>query len=222
MIEAWHFLPDDGRLYHGKDRRPVLVGQRRMARGPLKLCKNGMHASERALDALHYARGSLVCRVELSGEILTWDDKLCARYRTVTAMANVEEELHLFSCWCAETALKNAGVTEERCWNALTVKRLWVEGKASGAELDSAWNASFSAMYNSHPAWYSVRGGVDVARACRATLQVAANVAAWDAAGACRAASQAAANVAAWDAAGDAQNQELEARLFDALRKTAK
>ena len=56
--------------------------------------------------------------------------------------------LHEFALWCAETVLTKANVTDERSWNALKVKRLWLDGKATDKELDAA----------RHAAWDVVRG----------------------------------------------------------------
>jgi len=99
-IQAWHFLPAS-RVPQWNYVRPCYVGQTLTARGDLALCENGMHASRRALDALLYAPGPVVCRVELSGEIIEDDDKMCARRRTILAMADATDTLHAFERWCA-------------------------------------------------------------------------------------------------------------------------
>ncbi len=69
-----HFLAADRRLQHGA-REVVEVGRTYRAEGPLVMCRNGMHASKRALDALKYAPGPVVCRVQLGGEALHDSDK---------------------------------------------------------------------------------------------------------------------------------------------------
>ena len=45
--------------------------------------------------------------------------------------------LHEFACICAERALTLAGVTDERCWNAIKAKRAWLRGEISDDELDA-------------------------------------------------------------------------------------
>lgn len=148
---AWHFLRADKRLGYG-DGRKVRKGGVYSAEGPLELCKNGMHASVNPLDALRYAPGAIICRVEMRGEIVHGDDKLCARERKVLWMADATRTLHEFAIWCAERALKRAKVADERCWNALKVKRLWLDGKATGRELDAArdalWDAAWDALWD--------------------------------------------------------------------------
>ena len=81
--------------------------------------------------------------------------------------------LHEFACICAERALTLAGVTDERCWNAIKAKRAWLRGEIRDDELDAAWAAARAAA--SAAAW------------------AAASAAAWDAA---RAAASAAASAA--------------------------
>lgn len=153
---AWHWLPNNGCLRHPPHTK-VEVGQTLTAEGPrpLELCKNGMHASLRALDALQHAPGSIVCLVELSGEIVEGDDKLCARHRKVLAMADATKTLHEFACWCAEQALlreREAGrEPDKRSWTAIGVKRRWLKGEATDEELHAAraaaWDAAWDAVW---------------------------------------------------------------------------
>lgn len=97
--------------------------------------------------------------------------------------------LHEFALWCAETALTKANVTDERSWNALNVKRLWLDGKATDKELDAARNAARNAA----------------SAAARDAARDAAGDATWAAAwAAASAAARDAACDAAWDAAWDA------------------
>jgi hypothetical protein len=216
---AWHWLPDNGCLRYPPHTK-VEVGQTLTAEGPLELCENGMHASLRALDALQYAPGAIVCRVELSGEIVEGHDKLCARHRKVLAMADATKTLHEFACWCAEQALlreREAGREPDvRSWAAIEVKRRWLKGEATDTELDAAWAAARAAAGG--VSWDAARAAWDAARAAWA----AACDAAWDAArAAAKAAARAAACDAAWDAARAAawaaawatQNAQLEEML---------
>jgi hypothetical protein len=68
----WHWISEDRKLRYS-DGREVKVGEKLTCQGPLSLCERGMHASRRAIDALQYAPGCIVCRVRLSGEILEPD-----------------------------------------------------------------------------------------------------------------------------------------------------
>ena len=196
-ILAWHWAKADLKTQHSNE--PIAKGKTLKATGPLQLCENGMHASLNPMDALQYAPGPMLCRVELSGEIIQGEDKLCASSRKVLWIANADHMLQEFACLCAERALKAAKVDDPRSWRAIEVKRLWLAGKATDAELAAARDAARDAARAA--AWDAAR---DAARA-----------AAWDAArGAAWAAVWAAVWAAAWDAArGAARDAARDAEI---------
>jgi len=51
---AWYFASEDRKLRYG-DNRAIVIGEAHRVRGALALCKHGLHASVRAIDALSYA-----------------------------------------------------------------------------------------------------------------------------------------------------------------------
>ena len=60
-MKAWHFV---GEML--RDGRPVPPdGEWLVHDGKLVMCESGYHASEQLLDALYYAPGSIICRVEM-------------------------------------------------------------------------------------------------------------------------------------------------------------
>jgi hypothetical protein len=153
--EGWHFLPEDGRLWGNghlpeSERAKVEAGVTYRIEGEPVLCARGLHAAKRAIDALAYTpdtKGLVVCRVRLGGTIVEGDDKACASERTVLWMADATRALHEFALWCAEGALKEANVTDERSWEMLEVKRRWLDGQATDDELAAAWAAARSAAW---------------------------------------------------------------------------
>jgi hypothetical protein len=148
-IKAWRFVRDDGTVKRKSMRRSLRVkqGQTLVWRQPLELCKRGLHASMLPLDALAYAPGCMVCRVECSGETLHGEDKLVCSRRRVLWMADATMVLHEFAIWCAERALALADNPDERSLNVLRVKRLWLAGKATNGELSAAWEAAWAAAF---------------------------------------------------------------------------
>src|SRR3990167_5345665 len=165
-----------------------------------------MHGSIRPLDALQYAPGPIVCRVRLWGDVVQDGDKLVARHREVIAMADATRTLHEFAIWCAERALALIPTPNPRSLNALRVKRAWLDGKATDAELTVARAAARAVAWDA--AWAARAAARDAARdAARAAawdaVWDAARDAVWDAA------RDAAARAAAWDAAWAAQNDHL-------------
>ena len=142
-ILAWHFLPDNGELRWGKWRnRKVRPGVTYVHKGPVKLCEVGLHASVRAIDALQYAPGAIVCRVRCSDRVEHGDDKLVCGRRRVLWMADATRTLHEFAIWCAEQALSKIDNPDPRSLRALEVKRAWLDGKATNEELAAAEDAA--------------------------------------------------------------------------------
>src|SRR3990167_8203256 len=145
---GWHFLPAGRRLRWGS-REVVEAGRTYRAKGSLAMCENGMHASARAIDALMYAPGPLVCRVELVGERLNAADKACARERSVLWLADATIVLHEFACTVATDALHLAEArgarVDPRSWAAIETKRRWLRGEATDAELAAARAVAWAA-----------------------------------------------------------------------------
>ena len=187
-MQAWHFLSDDKRLGYD-DGRLVEVGQTLECDGEPELCRNGMHGSVRLIDALKYASGPILCRVQIEGHIIEGDEKLCGRRRTVLWMLDATQILHEFACQCAEDALALIAEPDPRSVAAIAAKRRWLAGEITDNELaaaraaaDAAWSAADGA------AWYAARAAV-VAASRRS--------AAWSASRDAVAAARAAARVAA-------------------------
>jgi len=158
----------------------------------LSLCSFGLHASYRATDAIQYAPGPIVCRVKLKGKCLVDNDKICAEKREVLWMADASNVLHEFACVVAEQTLGAAGVDDDRCWDAIAVKRSWMAGTSTTEDLRIARVA----------ASYAARD------AARDAASYAARYAAWDAA-------KYAARDAAWYAALSEMNVVLEEMLWE-------
>jgi hypothetical protein len=171
-MRAWHFVSDTLR-----DGRPVPAdGEVLVHKGPLKLCASGLHASKNILDALQYAPGSIICRVEVGGEIIHGNDKLVCTERTILWRASGEQVLRKFARMCALDVM--------HLWDAPEIVVQYLKtGDESirAAARDAAWDAARAAD--------------------RAAARAAARDAAWDAARAADRAA-AAARAADRDAAG--------------------
>ena len=211
-MKGWHFLREDRRLGY-EDGRVVKVGETITvpADTPLVLCKSGLHASSRIIDALKYAPGPVACQVEIVGEILEEDDKACAYERRCISMVDATNVLHEFACLCAEKALSDAGVKDERCWAAIAAKRKWLRGEITDEELASASAASDAAAWAAAAAAAYAAASDAAASASAAAAAYAASAAAWAAASASAAASAARAE----------QNERLEAMVLAECRKGA-
>jgi hypothetical protein len=115
MTQAWHFV--DKTLLDG---RPVPAdGVTLKHEGPVVLCESGLHASALILDALCYAPGTTVCRVELSGTIFENEDKLAASERTILWRMDAVDVLRAFARRCALDVI--------HLWDAPEVVRTYLE-----------------------------------------------------------------------------------------------
>jgi len=206
-ILAWHWLCNSHKLSHrhaGVEGAVVTAGQvLEVDQTRIKLCKYGLHASISPLDALIYAPGATICRVEVGGKILHGDDKLVCSQRRCLWIADATELLHIFACDVAEYALHTYGrPVDPRSQAAIDIKRLWLNGELSDSDLDAARSAAEAAARSAAEAaaWSAARS--------------AARSAAWSAA---RSAAEAAAE-AAWSAAWSAWSAARSAARFDQAR----
>ena len=144
-ILAWHFT--DGMTL--RDGQSLEEGKTYTYEGEIKICESGYHASRRLIDALRYAHGAQISRVECWGDVQEQDDKLVARNRTVLWTLDATMILHEFACMVAEISLSKVVNPDPRSLAAIKAKRKWIKGKISDKELDAAraaaWYAAWSA-----------------------------------------------------------------------------
>ena len=180
-ILAWHFV--GAKL---RDGRPIPAdGEVLHHDGPLALCESGLHWSRALRDALSYAPGETLCRVEAWGDVVEDGDKGLSRNRRILWRMDCTDLLREFARRCA--------LDVAHLWAApavvLDYLRTGDESKRDAAGA-AAWAAARDAAGDA---------AGDAARAAaRAAARNAARAAAWDAA---RAAAGAAARDAAWAAA---------------------
>ena len=178
-ILAWHFT--EGRTL--RDGQPLEVGKTYTHEGEIKICASGYHASRRLIDALRYAPGAQISRVECWGDVQEQDDKLVARNRTVLWTIDATMILHEFACRVAEIALSKVTNPDPRSLAAIKAKRKWMKGKISDKDLDAAESAAGSAAWAAarSAAWSAVwaAAGSAAGSAARSAVWAAARSAAW-------------------------------------------
>jgi len=160
------------------------------------MCKSGLHASRKIFDALRYAPGNTICRVECEDVVEEQDDKLVCRRRRILWQVDGEALLRDFARRCALDVI--------HLWDAPEVVVRYLKTGDESIR-DAAWAAAWAAAGD----------------AARDTAGDAARAAAWDAAGAAArdAAGDAAGDAAwaaAWAAAGDAARDTARAAAWDA------
>ncbi len=156
-VLAWHFL-EDGKLRDGT--KPPRKGAWLRHTGDLELCTSGLHASTDIMDALKYAPGGTLCRVECGGEVIESDDKRVCSQRKILWRFDATETMREFARWCALQVID--------LWDAPDVVRNYLETgdedlrAAAGAAARDAAGAA---------AWAAARAAAGDARAAAGDAQ---------------------------------------------------
>ncbi len=198
-IEAWHFVNDE--LCNG--RAVPADGETLTHVGKIEVCRSGLHASRHLIDALNYAPGHTICRVECWGDVQEQSDKLVARNRMILWRVDGGKLLRRFA--------REKALTVAYLWDMPPVVRKFLEtGDESirAAARDAAWDATGAAagVAARNAAWAAAWAARDAEWAAAWAARDAARDAAWAAAGD---AARAVARDAAWDAARAAANSRL-------------
>ena len=167
----------------------------------------GLHASPDAYDALQYAPGSLLHRVELDGEVVSHGspiDKFAARRRKIVATIYAKDLLWEYARKCALSVI--------HLWDAPEVVKQYLatgDNSLRAAARDAAWAAARAAVRDAARAAARDAGWAAGWEAAGDAAGAAAGAAGWDAA-------KAAARAAGWEAAGDAAGYAARAAGWDA------
>ena len=77
---GWYFATEERKLQH-RDDREIVVGGSHSIKGTPILCVRGLHASKTLLQALNYAPGPVLYRVDITRHIVEGADKFCGQRR---------------------------------------------------------------------------------------------------------------------------------------------
>ena len=149
-VLAWHFLTDSYIPGWGRRNKPLYVGHLWRMKGPIEICKRGLHGSIQAGDALRYACGPIITRTEHSGTVVHGKDKLASTRRKILGMADASTTLHEFACDIATRVLHLEGVTDERYWDAIETRRKWIRGEATKNDMYHARCALRDSAHSPH------------------------------------------------------------------------
>jgi len=100
VVKAWYFSYPNCRLRYGDDRE-IKAGVIHKVDCKPVLCESGLHGSVNILDALKYAPGPYIWRVNLRGEIIKGDDKAVATEREYLWGYDATDVLRYFARLCA-------------------------------------------------------------------------------------------------------------------------
>ena len=204
-MKAWYFSNETKQLQHG-DGRPIELGKTHSINETPELCARGLHGSVKILDALNYAPGLIIWRVELSGKMAIGTDKIAAQHRTYLAGGiNIEPILRKFARMCALDVID--------LWDApdVVVQYLKTGNENLSCAAGDATRAAARAAGAAGVAAWAARVAARAARAAGAAASAARD--AEVAAGAAR--------VAAGDAAREKQTRRLAAMVSRAIKLRA-
>ena len=240
-MKAWYFSNGDRRLRNG-DGREIRIGETHAVSGDIELCSHGLHASKKLIDAIYYAPGNIVYRVEMWGKVEEGGDKVVAQKRTyLSGGIDVSETLRKFARMCALDVIDmweapdivirylktgDKSIRDAAYGATLAAAPGDARDAAMAAALDAAPSAALAAALDatSAAAWSSARAAAR-AVACDSTCDSA-----WAAArSSARAVARASARNDTWDAASTAaqdearrkQNGRLTAMITRAIREHA-
>ena len=178
---AWHFTAEQNGIPVLLDGRSVPpAGEWLVQPGKLEMCKNGLHASEKILDALKYAPGNILHQVEIIKKGLKVDkDKVCARRRKVRwsvkfdtlALVSFAEicvtraDLAAFSANAASAA--SAASASSAAWEAASAASAAREASSAAWEAASAAREAARAASAASAAREAARAAREAARAAR-------------------------------------------------------
>jgi hypothetical protein len=212
-VKGWYFSAENKKLGYD-DGRQIRLGRTHKVKGEIIPCRHGLHLSKNIIDALQYAAGPIVWKVEGTGIIIPHGDPVdkyaCSERTYIAGGIDIEDVYRDFARKCALDVI--------HLWDApaIVVEYLKtgnedIRDAALDAALDAARAAASAAARAAAwaAAWDAVR-----AAAWDAALDAAWD-AAWDAAGD---AARDAAGDAAWSAARAKQNRRLTRMVNKAIK----
>lgn len=140
MLLGWHFVGDT--LRDGRPIPPDGVWLRH--EGPVIPCESGLHMSIEPFNALQYAPGATLCRVELKGEIIHHGgDKVVGRARRIIARIDATQLLRRFAADLALSVADN--------WPMPPIVREYLE-TLDDSKRAAAWSAARAAAWSTSEA----------------------------------------------------------------------
>jgi len=223
-MKAWYFSGTDKKLRYGDD-RIIQAGKMHTVSGTPRLCHYGLHGSKRIINALDYAPGPYIWRVDITRSIDEGVDKLCGQRRKYLWGFDASDILFEFS-------RKQALINIEKIKPHTDKYDLIVDYLSTGNPLirSAARSAAESAVRSA--AWSAARSAAEsaVRSAAEAAARSAAESAAWSAVrsaawsaawSAVRSAARSAAESAAWSAVRSAARSAAESAAWSAVRSAA-
>jgi hypothetical protein len=214
MTLAWKFIAADHRLRYSHDPRILVAGEtlvdpKDKITGAIvthpQICESGFHASIKARDALRYAPGSHIARVEIGGRGDSQHDKICGTECKVLWISDAAQVLRRFAVDRREAQMMHRLDGRDPSLVAIWVidcARRYINGEADGEEMAAATAAAAAATAAAYAAataaaYAAATAATAAARSAAAAAAAATTAAAYAAAAAATTATTATAATAA-------------------------
>ena len=163
---AWHFTGNTLR-----DGSPIpKVGEPFIYTGEVVICKSGLHASKEPFDALRYAPGPILHKVECENIVIEQKDKFVCQKRTIIKSLDATEGLLYFA--------RMQALSVVHLWDAPdAILDYLMTGNAANAAVNSAYATNASYATNAAYAAYAANAAVNSAHAAAYAAYASANAA---------------------------------------------
>ena len=149
--------------HHGK--KKWTPGKWYKVKGELEMCENGLHASERIIDAMGYVPMEILAKVEVRGDCEKQSDKQCWReMRIIRAWRWTKKDSVALAIYSAGLVLKNFEAEhpdDKRPREAINAARRWLKNSteenrmAAGSAAESAAGSARSAAWSAWSARFA-------------------------------------------------------------------
>ena len=165
----WKSLSAGLNSYHGK--KKWKIGKWYKCRGELEMCKNGLHASERVIDAMQYVPMECLAKVEVRGENIQGDNKQCYRKMKIVKTWHWKKEDGVaLAIYAAELVIANFEKKypdDDRPRKAIQAAKKWLREPTEenqGAAESAARSAAESARSAAWSVWSARSAAESAAR----------------------------------------------------------
>jgi hypothetical protein len=216
-VMGWWFAPKNKRLAHN-DGRKIKIGATHKVDGPIIPCQKGLHLSKRLIDALQYAPGPVVYRVQGSGIIKPHgnpvDKYACSERTYIKGGIDASDTLFKFARLCALDVI--------HLWDAPDVVIEFLKTGKKELAADAYAPAAAAYAYAPAAAYAAATHATHAAYTAAAATHAAAYTAARAAASAADAAARAAGAADAYTAAKTKQNSRLTSMIVNTIKSQEK
>jgi len=150
-VKGWWFTTTNKKLANG-DNRKIIKGRTHKVKGEIIPCERGLHLSRRIIDALQYASGPVIYRVEGRGIIIPHgnpvDKYVCSERTYLAGGVDITQILRKYARLCALDVIDlwdTPDIVIQYLRTGDETIRAAARAAAWAAARDAAWDAAWAA-----------------------------------------------------------------------------